>query len=264
MLTLAFDTATPWGRFALAEDGRLLQYRPLNVMGSYADSLLLVIREILAENNRDATSLDGLGIVTGPGSFTGLRIGVATAKALAYGLDCFLVGVDSLAAMAAALLEDQPEVEFAVPALDARRGEIFSGLYRRRESWVEELVAPGALPPERWWQRVLSGLPDPELAVYGGDGTALLLGQGPDLRPELARTGVPHWRPWSAAHPPTARTLACAMGKSPQILPRVDPFALVPSYLRLSDAELNRNLDLTPRRPSTEIDTHTSGAPDHE
>ncbi len=47
MLTLAFDTATPWGRFALAEDGNLLQYRPLNVMGSYADALLKVVQELL-------------------------------------------------------------------------------------------------------------------------------------------------------------------------------------------------------------------------
>ncbi|PIE76280.1 tRNA (adenosine(37)-N6)-threonylcarbamoyltransferase complex dimerization subunit type 1 TsaB [bacterium DOLJORAL78_65_58] len=95
MLTLAFDTATPWGRFALAEDGALLQYRPLNVMGSYADALLTVVEEILERNQRDRADLEGIAVTSGPGSFTGLRIGVATAKGLAYGLGCRLTAVNS-------------------------------------------------------------------------------------------------------------------------------------------------------------------------
>jgi len=261
LLTLAFDTATPWGRFALAEDGLLLQYRPFNVMGSYADALLKVVQEMLAENNRTQDELAGIGVTVGPGSFTGLRIGVATAKGLAYGLDCKLVSVGTLEAMAAALLEDHPEVEYAVPTLDARRGGVFSAVYRRKGHWVEELAGPKAMPANDWWQKILQTVPDCEAPVYGGDGTALLLGQGDDLRPELSNVGLPKLRHWTAAHPATARTLVCAMGLAPEQLPGVHPFELVPQYLRQSDAELNKNLDLTPSQPSDEVTEFTSRRP---
>lgn len=261
MLTLAFDTATPWGRFALAENGELLQYRPLNVMGSYADALLKVVQEILADNGRTREELSSIGVTVGPGSFTGLRIGVATAKGLAYGLDVPLVGVGTLEAMAASLLEDHPAVEYAVPSLDARRQQVFSAVYRRQGHWVEKVVGPEAMQADLWWEKILTTLPDPEVAVYGGDGTAILLGQGDDLRPELAGTGTPRLRPWTAAHPPTARTLACAMGLAPKQLPATHPFLLVPQYLRASDAELNKNLDLTPRQPSEDVSVHSSRRP---
>lgn len=261
MLTLAFDTATPWGRFALAEDGRLLQYRPLNVMGSYADALLGVVQEILADNGRRGEDLGGIGVTSGPGSFTGLRIGVATAKGLAYGLDCPLVAVSTLEAMAAALLEDHAGVDWAVPCLDARRREIYAGVYRRRAGWVERIVAPRALKADAWWTLLKAELPDPDLPAYGGDGVELLLGQGEELRPELRGTGEPRRRVWSAAHPPTARTLAVAMSAGNPALPRVHPFALVPDYLRASDAELNRDLDLTPRRPAENVDIHPGRKP---
>ncbi len=261
MLTLAFDTATPWGRFALAEDGQLLQYRPLNVMGSYADALLKVVQEMLVENDRTQDELAGIGVTAGPGSFTGLRIGVATAKGLAYGLDCKLVSVGTLEAMAAALLQDHPDVEFAVPTLDARRGGIFSGVFRRKGHWLEELAGPEALPADDWWQKILDVLPDCEAAVYGGDGTSLLLGQGDDLRCELARVGQPKLRHWTVAHPATARTLACAMYLAPDQLPSIHPFDLIPQYLRRSDAELNRSLDLTPSQPSDDVSEFSSRRP---
>jgi hypothetical protein len=86
--------------------------------------------------------------------------------------------------------------------------------------------------------------------VYGGEGTALLLGQGETLRPELRERGAPRRRAWTAAHPPTARDLALAVARG-EVEP-VDPFALVPAYLRASDAEQNRGLDCTPRVPDAE------------
>ena len=151
MLTLAFDTATMWGRFALAENGQVLQYRPLNVSGSYADSLLLVMQEMLAEAGRSRSDLEAVAVTVGPGSFTGVRIGVATAKGLAWGLGCRLTAVTSLAAMAAALFEDQPDAPFAVPVLDARRHEVFCGVFVRDGAWVREVVPVGAAKPDAWW-----------------------------------------------------------------------------------------------------------------
>lgn len=259
MLSLAFDTSTKWGRFALARDGDLLDYRPLNVSGSYADALLTVIEEMLDQAGCSKNDLSGVGVTVGPGSFTGVRIGVATAKGLAWGLGCELVGVTSLAAMAAALLNENPECEVAVPALDARRGEVFSGIFVRDGSWVRPLVEPAALSPDLWWARILESVADPEHPVYGGDGTTLLLGQGSGLRPELASKGQPVLRRWSAAHPPTASALALAMNAGS--LARVHPFTLVPEYMRVSDAEVKRKLDLTPESPGDEITSHRSQRP---
>jgi tRNA threonylcarbamoyl adenosine modification protein YeaZ len=262
VLNLALDTATRCGRFALAEGDRLLVSRPLNVEGSYADALLPVILELLNDVGRSKNDLSAVGVTVGPGSFTGIRIGVATAKGLAWGLGCRLVGVTTLAAMAAALLADNPAAELAVPVLDARRGEVFCGLYRRQGAWVTPVLAAAALTPDRWWARLTAAVPDLNAPVFGGDGTMLLLGQGPTLRPDLGDGGVPVLRRWSTAHPATASALALALGTT--ALPTVHPFALVPDYMRVSDAEVNRRLDLTPSEPGDEITAHESRRPGHE
>jgi tRNA threonylcarbamoyladenosine biosynthesis protein TsaB len=259
VLSLAFDTATRWGRFALVQDEEVLQYRPLNVSGSFADALLPVIEDMLKAAGCRKQDLGAVGVTTGPGSFTGVRIGVATAKGLAWGLGCDLVGVTSLEAMAAALLAEQPACDLAVPVLDARRGEVFAGVFRREGPWVRTVVEPGAQTPDRWWAQVLEAVGDPELPLFGGDGAELLLGQGPALRPELRGRGQPALRRWSSAHPATARALGLAMNAG--CLPSVHPFVLVPDYMRVSDAEVKRKLDLTPNAPAGEVDTHRSQRP---
>jgi tRNA threonylcarbamoyladenosine biosynthesis protein TsaB len=256
MLTLALDTATRWGRFAVADSDGLLAYRPLNVGGTYADALLPVIGDVLRDAGRARGEVAAIAVTVGPGSFTGVRIGVATAKALAWALGCPLYPVSTLAAMAAALLAEHPGAEIAVPALDARRGEIFAAVYRRHGPWVRSVADPAALAPDQWWPRVLAAVGDPDAPVYGGEGAALLLGQGGDLRPELAARGAPVLRRWSSAHPATARDLALAAARG--ALAAGDPFLLVPEYLRASDAELNRHLDCTPRVPDAEPSGHES------
>ncbi len=256
MLSLALDTATTWGRFALAENGRLLEYRPLNVSGSYADALLPMIQEILASAGRAKEELGSVGVTCGPGSFTGVRIGVATAKGLAWALGCDLVSVTTLEAMAGAMLAEYPEANLAVPVLDARRRQVFAAVFERNQGWVRPLAEPTVDTPDRWWARIREMLDDVEAPVYAGDGTNLLLGQGDDLRPELLGRGQPVLRRWSSAHPATASALAVAMGSTEADLPRIHPFSLVPQYLRVSDAEVNRRVDLTPNSPGKEIDFH--------
>jgi len=258
VLTLAFDTATLRGRFALAEDGAVLATRPVNVGGSYADALLPVIEEMLAAAGRACGELAAVGVTTGPGSFTGVRIGVATAKGLAWALGCELAGVSSLAAMAAALLRENPGIDHAVPVLDARRGEVYAALYRRVGGWVEPVLPDAADRPDAWWAR-LAALGDEALtAACGGDGAPLLLGQGSELRPELRETDAPSLRPWSSSHPDTAAVLAAAVSAGKDLVPRIHPFALLPTYLRVSDAEVKRRVDLTPRAPDDNVQSHRS------
>jgi tRNA threonylcarbamoyladenosine biosynthesis protein TsaB len=249
MLSLALDTATRRGRFALAEDGVLLGYRPVNVTGSYADAILPVIGDLLRQAGRGLPQLDAIGVTRGPGSFTGVRIGLATAKSLAYALNARLLAVSTLEAMAGALLAADPQRDLAVPVLDARRRQVYGAVYRRRDPWVEPLSPPAALSPDECWERVCRVAGDPEQPAWGGDGVALVVGQSARLRAELRERGQPRLRSWTATAGATARALALVMHDPGAGLAEVHPFALTPLYLRPSDAELKRGLDLTPGGP---------------
>lgn len=251
MLILAMDTATRWGRYAVVEDGVLLAYVPHNVMGSHADAVLPVMDRALASAGRRLAEVALVGVTDGPGSFTGVRIGVATAKALAYALGAELAAVSTLAAMAADLLQAHPGRDLAVPVLDARRGELFGGVYRRDGAWVSVVREPFCLDPDAAWAAVVAAVPAVGDPVYGGDGTALLVGEGEGLRPPLKAQDDPVTRPWSSAHPATARSLALALAEpAVRAAALVDPFLLTPRYLRASDAETARAVDLTPAAPS--------------
>jgi hypothetical protein len=117
--------------------------------------------------------------------------------------------------------------------------------------------------PDRWWERVTGLLDDVDAPAYGGEGVSLLVGHGADLRPQLAARGLPAARSFVAAHPATARALALATADADMLEgATVSPFALVPCYLRGSDAEVKRRLDATPDAPSADVDVHTGGPVD--
>jgi tRNA threonylcarbamoyladenosine biosynthesis protein TsaB len=262
MLTLTLDTATPHGRFALTDGGELLVYQPHNVQGQVADAVLPVLSQMVAQAGRRLAEVELVGVTDGPGSFTGVRIGVATAKTLAWALGAELAAASTLAAMAADLLASHPERRLAVPVLDARRAEVFAAVYRRHGAWVEEVAAPACLDPDRWWQLIGEVVPDRDEPVYGGDGVALLVRQGESLRPELVGRGLPAARSWSAAHPATARALGLALADDRlRRALTVSPFALTPRYLRGTDAEILRDLDATPTVPSPLVDIHRGELP---
>jgi tRNA threonylcarbamoyladenosine biosynthesis protein TsaB len=126
MLTLAFDTATDIATSALVLDGE-----PLAERASKAVRVLLDVDDMLREGGLDARDLDRIVVGTGPGSFTGLRMGLATARALAFSLELPVAGVSTLDALAAG----SPG---ALPVVDARRREVFTLLAE----------GPAALAPE--------------------------------------------------------------------------------------------------------------------
>ncbi len=114
MVILAFDTATARATSALASNGRVLGERT-----STAVSILADVDRLLRGAGLRAAAIDALVVGTGPGSFTGLRIGLASARALAFALDIPVAGVSTLAALAAG-------APGALPVVDARRREIFT------------------------------------------------------------------------------------------------------------------------------------------
>jgi tRNA threonylcarbamoyladenosine biosynthesis protein TsaB len=116
MLTLAFDTATDVATSGLVRDGEALAER-----ASKAVRVLLDVDDMLREAGLAAPDLDRIAVGTGPGSFTGLRMGLATARALAFSLGLPVAGVSTLDALAAG----SPG---ALPVVDARRSEVFTVL----------------------------------------------------------------------------------------------------------------------------------------
>jgi len=133
MMMLGITTATPRGSVALVEEGRLVGRASYEGEMHHAERIFGALDELLTDVGVDRQSLGAVGCDVGPGSFTGIRAGLAAAKGIALGLGVPLLGVGSLEAMAAAAWAEPalPELDRVVCLLDARRGETFFAAYDR-------------------------------------------------------------------------------------------------------------------------------------
>jgi tRNA threonylcarbamoyladenosine biosynthesis protein TsaB len=216
---LGFDTATSATTVGLiGTDGEGIEVRDDPAEGArpnHASRLLELVEEALALAGCGWPEVQRLAAGVGPGGFTGLRIGVATARALAQAYELPVVPVSSLAALA---LGAQREGRLVVPVIDARRGEVFAGAYRDGRA---EQTAPFVAPPERLrdWA---SGLEAP-LAV--GDGAVR-------YRADLEAAGVEVPPGDHPLHRISALPV-CRLGAAGE---PIDREALLPHYLREPDA----------------------------
>lgn len=160
-MLLALETSAERGSVALFDAGRLLGEVWLDARERHAASLLVCLDRLLAERNRKLDDVDRIALAIGPGSFTGLRIGLATALGLAFGTARRLVPVPTLAALAT-----QANVDVPIAAvLDARRGEVYAGLYRANgESLAEDSCCT--------IDDFLARLPENGEVAFLGDGVA--------------------------------------------------------------------------------------------
>lgn len=133
MTVLAIDTATASCSLALGRDDELVGEDTFAAGRSHLELLLPAINRLLADNALDKADLRAIVVGIGPGTFSGLRVGVATARALAQGLGISLSGSGSLDALAAGLASatDSPVL---LPVIDARRGQVFSRLFIRSDA----------------------------------------------------------------------------------------------------------------------------------
>jgi tRNA threonylcarbamoyladenosine biosynthesis protein TsaB len=171
---LGIETSTTQASVALLEGGKVVLERASARPKQSAERLLPLIAELLNEVGWERGSLERIGVSVGPGSFTGLRVGIACAQGLSLGLGVPLVGVTSLRAMARAVPDAVPGVRCAV--LDARRAEVFAGAYEAGPRAAERLV-PLALPTQSALQTLTSELSSPSPSptiVWIGSGLALL------------------------------------------------------------------------------------------
>jgi tRNA threonylcarbamoyladenosine biosynthesis protein TsaB len=239
LIVLGLDTATAATTVGLRlADGGVVERRddpPPGAHPGHATRLLAMVAEVLGEGGVTWEDVDRIAVGLGPGTFTGLRVGVATARGLAHSRGVELVGVSSLQALALAALEDPPgehpggAVEVAVAVIDARRSEVFAAPYERRSEGVPRpLGAAAALAPERLIELVAEGR---EAAC----GRWLLVGDGAVRYRELlsgggleVADGAPLNRVSGAA--------ICALGAVAAPAPRGG--GVVPDYVRRPDAEL--------------------------
>ncbi len=128
-LILNIETATTVCSVSLAREGKLLAFKELDSGFTHAENLHGFMDEILKQEGLAASLLDAIAVSKGPGSYTGLRIGVSAAKGLAYSLRIPLLSVDTLQVMSQQALSLQKEQAFYCPMIDARRMEVYTALY---------------------------------------------------------------------------------------------------------------------------------------
>ena len=130
MKVLAFDTSSKALSVAILDGKNLLADVTVNIKKNHSITLMPAIDFLMASVDLQPSDLDRIVVAQGPGSYTGLRVAVATAKTLAYTLNIELVGVSSLYALAAAADLDG----LVVPIMDARRNNVYAGFYKNGQS----------------------------------------------------------------------------------------------------------------------------------
>lgn len=136
---LSIETSTSMCSVALHERGALLALAEIKEPGAHAEKLLLLVDEVFEKAALSFGDLDAVAVSQGPGSYTGLRIGVSTAKGIAYGLDIPLIGINTLQAMAASQPLNQGE--FVVAVLDARRMEVYTQTFGYANQEITSIAA---------------------------------------------------------------------------------------------------------------------------
>lgn len=137
MKLLLIDTSNQPLSVALTDGNDVLAEITNNSKTNHSVQLMPEIERLFKESSMSKNDLDGIVVAEGPGSYTGLRIGVTTAKTLAYSLNCKLYGVSSLKALAATVSEKN---KLLVPIFDARREAVYAGIYQRKNGILETVL----------------------------------------------------------------------------------------------------------------------------
>lgn len=229
MLILALDSSTRLGSVALVRDGAPVAEYTLSVQRTHAERLLPAVDQVLRDASLSPRDLDALAVTRGPGSFTGLRIALATAKGLAYALDRPVVGVSTLDALAFGVAG---WADFVCPLIDARRGEAYAAVY--------QAVSGGGLDRRsEYLARPVTEIAD-LAAELAGKGRVAFVGDAARLHASLLRERLGE----RAVFPPEAVTAlraswAGVLGGERLSRGEGDPpGALVPLYVRPPEAEV--------------------------
>jgi len=225
MIVLGIESSSPVASVALVSEEKLWGEMTLNIGLTHSEQLLPLIDELLHQVKIDISEVEGIAISGGPGSFTGLRIGMATAKGLAQGLNKPLVSIPTLLALA---YQQVGRSGLVAPVLNARRAEVYTALFRFTGDEYQQVEDYQAINPQLWVEK---------LADYGepiqftGDGVTTytdiwkeILGDKAVIVPAIFQLA----RGASVAELGLQRLLK---GEEDEL------FALKPMYIRSSEAE---------------------------
>ena len=144
MIVLGIDTSTQVNTIALLKDGQLLCETVLNTNKNHSQRLMPMIDVLLKEAELEIENIDGVAVASGPGSFTGLRIGMTTGKALAWSLSKPIVGIPTLDGIA---FNVQGVTGTICPILNARRNQVYTALYKMDKGELERISDYVAVEP---------------------------------------------------------------------------------------------------------------------
>ena len=227
MLILSFETSAKASSVALLENGKLLGESYQNTGLTHSQTLMVMAQQLLEDCGKTVSDLQAVAVAEGPGSFTGVRIGVAAAKGLAWGAELPCYGVSTLEAMALSLGAWQG---YVCPVMDARRSQVYNALFSVNCGKLERLGEDRAIALEDL-SRELAELAGPIFLV--GDGSSLTYRTLSDTLPNLV---LP---PEHRMHQRASGVALAAQQKIAAGLPG-NGAALSPNYLRLSQAERER------------------------
>jgi len=236
MRVLALDTTTRAGSLAVVDDDRVIAERGGDATRTHAERLPAEIVTLLDACSLALADIDLFAVASGPGSFTGLRIGIATMQGLALVGGRRIVGVPALDALGQLASREAPPGAYVAAWMDAHRRDVFAALYRVGTSPLFE--------PERLIDVEAATVGDPASILLRwrrevGDARVDLMGDGATLFVDVIARDAPAWR--ATPHP----SLAGAIGRMALARARrgetVDPAGLHPLYIRRPDAELARD-----------------------
>lgn len=224
MKLLAVETATSWQSVAILDDDRVLAHHDQDAAGSQAKLLLPTIDQLLKQVGLQLTDLDGLACSIGPGSFTGIRVGVATCLGLRAATDLPLALVPTLEAMAWNVKDTGLPV---CPVVTSRKGEVYWAIFRRQNGQVERVLAEHVGPPQALAQSLT------EQTLLFGEGW---LSMEPEIRAALSPS-IPISVGPEAAAKPSAVTVGL-LGLQQLRRGEVAGVQVTPLYVQRTEAEI--------------------------
>lgn len=234
MLILAIDSATPVAGVALLNDSGLVREEFVNYKKTHSETLMPMIDEILQQCECRLQDLSAVAVSVGPGSFTGLRIGLATVKGLSLASGIPIIGVSTLEMLAHNISYNEALV---CPLLDARKQEVYTAFYDVSGCY------PAALSEEKAYSPVEFVKQAREVARAAGKDSFILIGDGYKPYAEFFHKELGDALKRVPAHLMLTRASALASLAAVKLEKAEfeDVFSLKPHYVRLSEAEYRLN-----------------------
>lgn len=229
MKILGLDSSGMVASVAVVEDDHLLGEYTINYKKTHSQTLLPMLDTLAQMIELDLNTIDAIAVASGPGSFTGLRIGASTAKGLGQALKKDLIPIPTVDGLAYNLAGAK---EFVCPLMDARRNQVYTGLYRFCQRKMETIVAQCAVDIHEIIDKI-NEIGEP----------VVFLGDGVDVYQEEIRTSckVPYYYAGAHMNKQRAASVAALGMQYYQRHQTVSAAMHRPEYLRLTQAERERN-----------------------